>query len=133
MNASQTQYKICDNNHTNYVNITNFVDKYDCDCDTNCDQKYYSLELEDIEYTARNDSKIRIQYKISQEFHYNSDKKYSFVDFMSNIGGLISLWFGMSFIDTSALIRLILLKAKHFLGMYLSIKLKSLLNNFLKI
>ena len=105
LNASQTQYKICDNNHTNYVNITNIVDKYDCDCDTNCDQKYYSLELEDIEYTARNDSKIRIQYKISQEFHYNSHKKYSFVDFLSNIGGLIGLWFGMSFIDTSALIR----------------------------
>ena len=75
LNASQTQYKICDNNHTNYVNITNSVDKYDCDCDTNCDQKYYSLELEDIEYTARNDSKIRIEYKLRQQFHYKSEKK----------------------------------------------------------
>src|ERR1700744_1031842 len=114
LNASQTQYKICDNNHTNYVNIINSVDKYDCDCDTNCDQKYYSLELEDIEYTARNDSKIRIEYKLRQQFHYKSEKKYSFVGFLSNIGGLIGLWFGVSFIDTSALIRLVLIRIKLF-------------------
>ena len=119
LNASQTQYKICDNNHTNYVNFTNFVDKYDCDCDTNCDQKYYSLELEDIEYTARNDSKIRIEYKLRQQFHYKSEKKYSFVGFLSNIGGLIGLWFGMSFIDTSALIRLVVIHIKR-LAIYIT-------------
>ena len=80
MNASQTQYRICDNNSQEYsVNKDYCKEK----CIKNCEQKYYSLELEDNEYTARNDSNIRIEFKISQEFHYNSNKKYSFVDFLS--------------------------------------------------
>ena len=61
MNASQTQYTICGHNNTN----TEYsVNKNYCKekCVKNCHQKYYSLELEDIEYTARNDSKIRIEY-----------------------------------------------------------------------
>ena len=66
---------------------------------------------------------IRIEFKISQEFHYNSDKKYSFVDFMSNIGGLIGLWFGMSFIDTSALIRLVLIRIKILFKYYTNFKI----------
>ena len=56
MNASQTQYRICGNNNTN----TEYsVNKNYCKekCVKNCEQKYYSLELEDNEYTARNDSK----------------------------------------------------------------------------
>src|SRR5882672_10418563 len=121
INASQTQYRICGNNNTN----TEYsVNKNYCKekCIKNCEQKYYSLELEDNEYTARNDSNIRIEYKISQEFHYNSHKKYSFVDFMSNIGGLVSLWFGMSFIDTSALIRLILNRLKILIRNYITIE-----------
>ena len=102
MNASQTQYRICGNNSTEYS-----VDKNYCQnkCIKNCHEIYYSLELEDNQYSAQNDSKITIEYQMSQEFHYKSDKKYSFVDFLSNIGGLIGLWFGMSFIDTSAFIR----------------------------
>ena len=107
MNASQTQYRICGNNNNN----TEYsVDKNYCKekCVKNCHEIYYSLELEDNTYSAQNDSKIRIEYKMSEEFHYKSDKKYSFVGFMSNIGGIVGLWFGMSFIDTSALIRLML-------------------------
>ena len=109
MNASQTQYRICDHNmNTNYTEYS-VIKKYCKEkCVKNCDQKYYSLELEDNTYSAQNDSKIRIEFKRSQEFHYKSDKKYSFVDFMSNIGGIVGLWFWMSFIDTSALIRLML-------------------------
>src|SRR6202012_5266212 len=98
--------RICDNNNSKEYS----VDKNYCTkkCVKNCHKIYYSLELEDNTYSAQNDSKIRIEYKMSEEFHYKSDKKYSFVGFMSNIGGIIGLWFGMSFIDTSVLIRLML-------------------------
>ena len=61
---------------------------------------------------------------MSQEFHYKSDKKYSFVDFLSNIGGLIGLWFGMSFIDTSAFIRQILNYMKLLINIYINRNLK---------
>ena len=126
MNASQTQYRICGNNSTEYsVNKNYCKDK----CVKNCHQKYYSLELEDNTYSAQKDSKIRIEYKLSQEFHYKSGAKYSFVDFMSNIGGLIGLWFGMSFIDTSALIRLVLNHIKLFILFYIHFEFLIILQN----
>src|SRR5882672_1780119 len=125
MNASQTQYRICDHNmNTNFTEYS-AIKKYCKEkCVKNCDQKYYSLELEDNTYSAQNDSKIRIEFKRSQEFHYNSDNKYSFVDFISNIGGMIGLWFGMSFIDTSALIRLVLIRIKYYINILLILKLQ---------
>jgi len=130
MNASQTQYRICDHNmNTNYTEYS-VIKKYCKEkCVKNCDQKYYSLELEDNTYSAQNDSKIRIEFKRSQEFHYNSDKKYSFVDFMSNIGGIVGLWFGMSFIDTSALIRLVLNRIKLFIRFCIHFEFLIILQN----
>ena len=44
-----------------------------------------------------------------------SEKKYSFTDFMSNIGGLFGLWFGISFVDMSELIRRIFQQNSKFL------------------
>jgi len=122
MNASQTQYRICgNNNNTEYsVNTDYCNDK----CVKNCHEIYYSLELEDNTYSAQNDSKITIKHKISQEFHYKSEKKYSFVDYLSHMGGLIGLWFGMSFVDTSALIRLVLNSIRNIINYYMNIQLK---------
>src|ERR1700742_61404 len=121
MNASQTQYRICSNNSTEYS-----VDKNYCQnkCIKNCHEIYYSLELEDNEFSAQNNSKITIEYQMSEEFHYKSDKKYSFVDFLSNIGGLIGLWFGISFIDTSAFIRQTLNYMKLLINIYINRNLK---------
>ena len=34
----------------------------------------------------------------------------SFLIYLSNIGGLVSLWFGMSFIDMNSIIKLITIK-----------------------
>ena len=50
------------------------------------------------------------------EFEYNCEHKYSFVEFMSKLGGLFGLWVGISFIDTSKLIKMILGKVKYFLS-----------------
>src|SRR6201999_3580509 len=54
---------------------------------------------------------------------YISSKKFLFVNYLSNIGGLISLWFGVSFIDSSALIRHILNSIKFIIISYINIDL----------
>ena len=117
MNASQTQYTICGNNNTNTEYSVN-INICRNNCAKDCNEIHYSLEIGDKKFTGLTDSIIKIKYKSYQQFHYNSDKKYSFVDFLSNIGGLIGLWFGMSFIGTSALIRLILNRIKVFINVY---------------
>ena len=55
------------------------------------------------------------------EFEYKCENKYSFVDFMSNIGGLFGLWFGITFIDMSQLIRIFLRKIEYFIFSYINL------------
>ena len=69
------------------------------------DNKYYALST---------DSKIKIKYKLSQDFHYKSEIKITFLLFLSNIGGIIALWLGLTIIDSSALITAIIDRSKRF-------------------
>ena len=62
-----------------------------------------------------NNSKISIKFRNSLQYEYSSEKKYSFTDFMSNIGGLFGLWFGISFVDMSQLFQTISMNIKNYL------------------
>ena len=108
MNASQTQYKICD---TNGMHLSD-EDICKRSCDRVCHQTYYTLDVEKSKSLGQTNSSIRLEFLKSQEFHYISQQKYHFVDFLSNIGGLITLWFGCALIDTNVLIRRIIMRIK---------------------
>ena len=64
-------------------------------------------------------SKFYIKYENSLQYEYTSEKKYSFTDFMSNIGGLFGLWFGISFVDMSQFIGVISTKIKQIILLYI--------------
>src|SRR6202000_2676853 len=114
-----TEYKIC-NNSKNYLINDNYCKSI---CNEECHQIYYSLDFENKQYFGLNDSKIKIIYNNLEEFHYKSEPKYSFVNYLSNIGGLVGLWFGFAFIDTSALITLFISYTKLFLNKYIVFKI----------
>ena len=73
---------------------------------------YFSTRFDNSLVLYKKESKISIKYRNSLEYEYNSEHKYSFVDYMSNIGGLFGLWFGITFIDMSQWIKMFLDKFK---------------------
>jgi hypothetical protein len=52
-------------------------------------------------------------------FRYILEPKYSFVNYISNIGGIISLWFGLAVIDLSIIMRRIIILLKIYYYHYL--------------
>ena len=110
LNSSQTKYSFC-NSTQNYTKI----DKTICDkkCIKDCSQTYYTMSLNNKYYLTKSDSKIKIKFKSSQDFRYECKVKIDFVTYLSNIGGLIALWFGLSFIDMSSFIKFIIVILKN--------------------
>ena len=66
------------------------------------------MSLDNHYYNLESDSKIKIKYKFSTVFHFTSEPEILFFAFLSNICGLLGLWFGLSFIDISLVIKSIL-------------------------
>ena len=64
---------------------------------------------------AKSDSILSIKYKSTQEFKYIAENSQTFVSFLSNIGGLISLWFGLAFVDIETMIKFIARRIRLFL------------------
>ena len=112
LNSSQNIIPICDStqNQTN-INFDICLEK----CPKDCSQDFYSTGLENKYYLTKSDSIVSIKYKTSQEFQYIAENKQTFVSYLSNIGGLLSLWFGLAFIDIGTLLKLLITKAKYFL------------------
>ena len=81
-------------------------------CPKECSQLYYTMSLDNKYYLTKTDSRIRISFKLSQDFLYVSESRISFVLYLSNIGGLIGLWFGLSFIDIASVIKGLFKKIK---------------------
>src|SRR5882724_9629919 len=81
---------------------SNICDKH---CVRNCIEEYHKLVF-DYQFSFRElNSEIVIKYQKSPEFYYKSEPKYTFVLFLSNIGGLFGLWFGLAFIDVSVVMK----------------------------
>ena len=96
---------ICENNSMNFNIDSEFCDKH---CVRNCIEEYHKLDF-DYQFSFKGkDSEITVKYDKSPEFRYIAERKLSFVLFLSNIGGLFGLWFGLAFIDVSKLIKPIL-------------------------
>ena len=102
LNSSQTKLSFCNKSE----NISR-IDTKVCDkkCTKSCSQVYHTMSLDNKYYLTNSNSKIKIKFKSSQEFHYKTEVKETFVLYLSDIGGLISLWFGLSVIDLSSLIK----------------------------
>ena len=71
------------------------------------ENKYY--------YFSKSDSIITIKYKSSQEFQYIAENAETFVNYLSNIGGLISLWFGLAFVDIETIFKFLVRRIRFFL------------------
>ena len=88
------------------------------------------MSLDNHYYNLESDSKIKIKYKFSTIFHFTSEPEIHFATYLSNIGGLIGLWFGFSFIDISIFFQLIFNYIRFNIEKLIT-KLKSLLNRLL--
>ena len=84
-------------------------------CPKDCSQIYYTIGLDNKYYFTESDSVIKVKYKSSQEFQYIAENSQTFVSYMSNIGALISLWFGLAFVDIETLVKFSLRKIRYFL------------------
>jgi hypothetical protein len=74
----------------------------------------YSPPKKDFRYPLI--STIRIQSANSPVYEYELNSKLSFFDYASNLGGIISMWFGLAVIDTHKLF-------KHFFFFFILIRI----------
>ena len=105
LNSSQTEKRICDKNQSISEIESNYCQKF---CLKDCNQIYFSTRFDNSLVLNISETNITINYENSVEFQYTSEPKYSFFDYLSNIGGLCGLWFGFSFIDMSEMIKAII-------------------------
>ena len=91
-------------------------------CIKDCNEKYFSTRFDNSVVLYKNVTNLWIKYRHSLEYEYIAKHKYSFVDYMSNIGGLFGLWFGITFIDMSQWIKTILGKFENFIWTYINFR-----------
>ena len=118
INSSQTEHRICDRDmvfNKSEINCNDF-------CIKDCEEVYYLTRFENPLILNTTDTRITIRDQKSVEFQYISQIKSSFVDYMSNIGGLFGLWVGLSFIDVFQSIKSLIRKSKIFLLVYIDFK-----------
>ena len=72
-----------------------------------CRHDFYKLSLDNNFFDYNNDTFIEIKHNRKINLIYNAEPSLEFVDFISNIGGLFALYFGLSFIDISDILKLI--------------------------
>ena len=80
-----------------------------------CSQNYYKIYHEHNLLRKKGNSKFRIPGTIKIDHKYTAYPRQSYVEFVTDIGGLFGLWLGMSFIDMSELIKQFIPLTKRFL------------------
>jgi hypothetical protein len=77
-------------------------------CKKECYEEYFNFIANDLEIPEEKEN-YEFIYKIESrnlpEFQYIFEAKYSFIIYMSNIGGIVSLWFGLAVIDINIIIK----------------------------
>ena len=73
------------------------------------------MTLDNRYYLWKTDSIISIKYKSMQEFQYMAENSETIVTYLSNIGGLIPLCFGLAFIDLETIIKYFFTNIRFFL------------------
>ena len=111
INSSQTEHRICDRDmvfNKSEINCNDY-------CIKDCEEVYYLTSFENPLILNTTDTRITIKDQKSEEFQYISQIKYTFVDYMSNIGGLFGLWVGLSYIDVIHSIKTLIRKTSKYL------------------
>ena len=80
-----------------------------------CRYNYYNIKLDNDIFDYNKDSIFVIKNSRNKHLIYHAEPKSGFVDFISNIGGLFGLYFGLSFIDISHILKSITRKIKFYL------------------
>ena len=116
INSNQTEHRICDQNINDFKINENNCEKI---CIKDCNEMYFSTRFDNSFVLHKKVTNLWIKYRSFLEYEYTSEHKYSFVDYMSNIGGLFGLWFGITFIDMSQWMKMILGKFEDFVFTYI--------------
>jgi hypothetical protein len=92
-------------------------------CKKDCTEENYSLiiinRFNQLENMKQNKAVFRTRSRNLPIFQYTFRAEQSFLIFISNIGGIMSLWFGLSFIDIHIIVRKMLAFIKIFFTEYL--------------
>jgi len=94
---------LCDTTHVKRKNNKICKTK----CTRNCFEDYYNSKIESYRHIKDFYNKIQIEARNHPVYVYEAYPKYSFIIYLTHIGGLMSLWFGVSAIDLHKLIKLI--------------------------
>ena len=121
LNSNQTKLSICNSTENQTLLDTKICYK---NCAKDCTQVYYTMNIKNRHSSQNTDSIIDMKYNLQKDFLYKSEIKIKFSNYLPDIGGLLSLWFGLSFIDLSSLIKLLLV--------YLRQKVLNQIKRFLK-
>ena len=70
-----------------------------------CHYDFYKITLDNDFYNYNNNSVIEFKRSMKKQLIYHAEPSLEFVDFISNIGGLFGLYFGLSFIDISDILK----------------------------
>ena len=100
--SNKIHNKICDKP----MNLTNVGTK-------SCRIEFYKIRSENNLAKNHGDSTLRIHGNILVEHKYTAFARMGLVEFMANIGGLFGLYLGMSVIDMSEIIKLLIPLAKN--------------------
>ena len=80
-----------------------------------CRHEFYKITLDNDYFQYNNDTVLEIKSKMKKQLIYHAEPSLQLVDFISNIGGLFGLYFGLSFIDISQLLKNIGRRIRSFL------------------
>ena len=107
---------ICNNNY-NELNDHQIYD-YICyqKCPQNCDQSFHSIIFEKIVTNNLDDSSnpedlvLKIVNKPIRNYNYQANVKVELIECITNIGGLLGLYIGLSIVDLSEIAKTILIR-----------------------
>ena len=101
-NIRNINISLCDTFHEN-----DSIEECLNECIEDCSQEYYELYSTQSENSV-NEIIFRIKAKNMPIFEYTFVPKCSLLMYISNIGGLIGLWFGFAVIDVNKLLKFLI-------------------------
>jgi hypothetical protein len=102
MNLNFSHMMLCEN-----FNKSSFLTKCGKLCKRDCYKHYYQYNCEEKNRKSNEILfLIRINAENSPNYEYKAIPKYSFILYVTSIGGLMSLWLGISAIDLRAIVKI---------------------------
>jgi hypothetical protein len=108
LNEKTEKMRLCVNYTKNESLLRNLTKKCLRNCRENCITEYTSFYLFSEEEKNNSKTTIKLQITNNPIFEYSMYSKLSLVNYASNLGSIISMWFGFSVIDLHKLFELLL-------------------------